>query len=73
MAWVCLGYKTIKGPKEIEEKASGGMLMGVFTAKISRRIFHRPTIMIKSVCRYSTVSIFGGKIVSYFFKKHICR
>ena len=35
----------------------------------SLRIFHRPTIMIKSVCRHSAGSIFGGKIVSYFLKK----
>ena len=35
--------------------------------------FTRPTIMIKFVCRYSTVSIFGGKIVSYCFIKKNCR
>ena len=34
-------------------------------SKTSLRIFHRPTIMIKSVCRHSAGSIFGGKIVSY--------
>ena len=36
----------------------------------SRRIFHRPTIMIKSVFHYCTVSIFGGKI-AFFSKKYL--
>ena len=38
----------------------------------SRRIFHRPTIMIKSLCRHSAVCFFSCRMVSYFFSKKIC-
>ena len=39
----------------------------------SRRIFHRPTIMIKSLCRHSTVWFFPCRMVSYFFQKNMSR
>ena len=33
------------------------------------RIFYRPTILMKSLCRHNTVAIFGRKTASYFFRK----
>ena len=35
----------------------------------SLRIFYRPTILMKSLCRHNTVAIFGRKTASYFFRK----
>ena len=37
--------------------------------KTSLRIFYRPTILVKSLCRHNTVAIFGRKTASYFFRK----
>ena len=38
-------------------------------AQTSLRIFYRPTILMKSLCRHNTVAIFGRKTASYFFRK----
>ena len=38
-------------------------------SQTSRRIFHRPTIMIKSLRRRSAMCFFSCRMVSYFFQK----
>ena len=40
-----------------------------FHGETSLRIFYRPTILMKSLCRHNTVAIFGRKTASYFFRK----